>query len=482
MNEEAELHPDVISVITEAHEATPNGWRYKSNRKLRTSSEIQQSVAVTLMQRNLVHLLAEVANIPAWLDANKPQPEQTNNGFVSPERFIEMCLTNHKIQISPNGARITRSMGGVVNKDLTPEELLLMIKSSLIDFNQLRDPRDRVKEKEVETKLYSFLMQCGHNELYRLGQQMYHDPKMIDTLDLWLEKMHSLFLIEEPMGVWKMMMKHMMWIIKRHMYSRKVVNDIWLQIFGKQGTGKSYVTKEVIFKPFQSLYCETELSKIEDFDREIEKFTKFLVVNFDEVALGQSNDPNYRIGKRQLNNLKSLLTRDKFTVRIMRTQKQAELAKTFTAFSSANTHLYDVIFDDTGMRRFFEFNSAQPFDTQYNHASVAELSAMSLDAWKGIDEDIEGGYWIKTGTEGQYVLEAQQSYFPTTSTVRLWVNEAKVVAGGTTLDEAYADYQSFCRDSGHNFIDTKQKFIGDMRILCKNLIDTHGMLKISYEG
>lgn len=477
------MHQEIVDMINNVYETTTTGWRYKSNRRYHSNDEVMASISRQLSNAGKFNLMGEVVDIPAWLDENKLQPEPASqNTFVTPEDFINMVVLNKKISISKNGTRITRQLGADMEKDMNPDDFLLILKNELIDFNRTRERDERLKESDIETKMYYSLLQAGHSHLLEVGKKLYYDVNCIPVLDTWLEGMHKLFKIKEPIGVWKMMVTHMVWLIKRQMFSRKVINDIWLQIFGYQGTGKTFVARNVLFGVLSEFYVETEVSKIEDFDREIEKFTKYLIVNFDEVALGNTGDPQHKLGKKMMNNLKSLLTRELFTVRTMRTQKQAVLRKTFTAFSSANTHLYDVIFDETGMRRFFEFTSEQPFDTQYNHAEVAKLTALSEQAWKGVNEDNDNGYWIKTSEEGIYVQTAQQSYFPTYSTVRMWVTEAKVVAGETILDDAYADYQQYCRTSGNSYIDTKQKFISDMRIVCKDFIDAKGSLRISYEG
>ena len=476
------MHERIIEIIRATHEPTNTGWRYISNRRQRTTDEIVSAVSTQLTQERRYDLLGELVDLPDWLAENLVSSEGTQQfQFVSPEDFIDAVMKNKNITISSTGNRITRQLGGLVKKDITSEDLLLMLKSELIDFNRPRPARLRLKDKDVEIKLYDRLLRASHKQLLAVSRDMYHLPDKVSILEKWLEDLHTILVIKEPLSVWKMMIKHVMWIIKRQMYSKKVINDIWIQIFGNQGTGKTYVARYVLFKVLRDFYCETELSKIEDFDREIEKFTKSLVVNFDEVALGQSNDPNYRINRRQLNNLKSLLTREVFTVRVMRTQKQVELAKSFTAFSTANTHLYDVIFDDTGMRRFFEFNSEQPTDTQFNHDEITRLSELSKEAWQGIDEELEKGYWDKSSEEGKYVFNAQQSYFPTHSTVAMWVSDCKVVAGDTTLDDAYSDYQTYCRHSGNNYVSTKQGFVKDMMHLCKPLINDRGGLLISYE-
>ena len=469
-------------------------WKLLSNRTNKTVAEVARAIGRAVVSEGNVELLAELGGLSAWLE--KELEEHTNSiaitkaniaaqtpviDHVTPPDYIKQVLTRRGITISDAGNSFTRKVSAKQQVNMTSDDILTVLYADLYGHNLGRPTAQKLKEGEIKNQLFFSLLNGAHRTQAKMGEALEYVEGGEQVLNKWLKDLHSLLRIREPLPVWNMLMKHMMWLIKRNVYSAEVKNDIWLQIMGKQGTGKSYVARKVLFSPINDFYIETELSKIDDIDREVAKFTSNFVVNFDEVAIGNTNDPQHKVGKKMLNNLKAILTRDVITVRTYHSQKQENRKKTFTAFSSANTHLYDVIFDETGMRRFFEFNSDQPKDDQYNHDEVARLGGLSLEAWKAVDENIVEGYWSKGSDEGRYIFKAQESYFPTYSTVAMWVKDAEVGAGTTTLEDAYTDYQDYCRTSGNSFVSTKQGFIVDIRHICKGLINETGGLTIGYK-
>ena len=149
------------------------------------------SISRQLSNAGKFNLMGEVVDIPAWLDENKLQQEPASqNTFVTPEDFINMVVLNKKISISKNGTRITRQLGADMEKDMNPDDFLLILKNELIDFNRTRERDERLKESDIETKMYYSLLQAGHSHLLEVGKKLYYDVNCIPVLDTWLEGMH----------------------------------------------------------------------------------------------------------------------------------------------------------------------------------------------------------------------------------------------------------------------------------------------------
>lgn len=475
------MHEEIKSLVGQFYEVSNGSWRLKTNRTIKTTEQIENNISSILSSSKKYALMAELSGLSEWLadEIIEAQAQAQSSAVdITPEKYILETLARHDIGIEGRGDRYyKKSMG--VEMGLSSDGVLTMLKGDLWEFNRFLPSAKRLKEGDITNKFLQMLLSKGHAVQTELIRSMIHSTRCTDITTQWLTELHAVMVIREPLKVWLMVMKHMMWLVKRHLYGKKVKNDIWVQIMGVlQASGKTYTARECIFHPLKDVYMETELSKIEDIDREVEKFTQYLVVNFDEIALGNSGDPQYKIGKKMLNNLKSILTRDEIITRTYHTQRQEKRTKTFTAFSTANTHLYDVIYDETGMRRFFEFNT----DTKvmFDNARVAELKARATDAWVGIDENLDDGYWVKDSEEGRFITNAQESYFPTYSTVKMWAESAKVQAGTLCLDDAYSEYREYCRDTGNSFICSQQSFVCDMRKLYKSLIDNNGTLRINY--
>ena len=87
--------------------------------------------------------------------------------------------------------------------------------------------------------------------------------------------------------------------------------------------------------------------------------------------------------------------------------------------------------------------------TQYNNIHVAQLSEMAIDAWRGIDEELAGGYWLQESDLGKKVADIQRSYRPKNN-ITEWVKYDKITAAEKKIDIklAYAAYKSFCDNMG----------------------------------
>ena len=449
------MNQDIISIINATYNISNTGaWRKLSNRGLVTNQQIGTFVSGLLAQSGNFTAMADMVNLEVWLNeqsANAMQTPVVNANVVvyaSEEEYIKAKITEYGFVLSPRGDKIKRSLSNGNMKTVDVGDLEVKLQKDLDLYNALVTGVGRkYKVATLMATLKSFL---DDNDLYfltNLQNSLNYNKEKEVVLDKWLKNLHGVMNISESYEIWEMLMKHMMWLVKRRMYGMDVKYDIWISMFGGQNVGKTYVFTECIFKPFNAYYVMTELSKIEDVDREIQKFTENFVVNFDEIALGNSGDEVYKISDKMLNNLKSILTRSELYIRRMGVQEQMKLDKTFVAVSSANTHLYDVIFDKTGMRRFFEFNTTAT--EQYDNKHIATLAAMSHDAWMGIDEHLPRGYWEQTSPTGLEINRIQKTYRPKNN-VSEWIRGEHVVKSDKSIkvQSAYSSYKMFCTNMG----------------------------------
>ena len=456
----------LIAILKGTHTATLKGgsvvWKRRERRvdvNLNTMMAYLTDHVTKTKDIDLMIALRDPAlqtTIQTWIDdTEKALLDKHNNllrsidVFASEEDYIKSKVREYGFTFSDRGDKIQVKLPNGNRRTVDIGDVEIKLEKDLDAYNwSIPDGAGRsFKISTLKATLRSMLNDADLLHLAALQDKMTYNAEMSDVTDRWLKNLHTVMQIAEPLDIWLMMMKHMMWLVKRRIYGLKVRSDLWISIFGGQNVGKTFVFTNCIFGPINDYYVMTELSKIEDVDREIVKFTENFVVNFDEIALGSSGEEAYKISDKMLNNLKSILTRDELYVRKMGGQDQMKLDKTFVAVSSANTHLYDVIYDKTGMRRFFEFTTTAT--TQYNNIHVAKLSEMAIDAWRGIDEELAGGYWLQESDLGKKVADIQRSYRPKNN-ITEWVKYDKITAAEKKIDIklAYAAYKSFCDNMG----------------------------------
>ena len=131
--------------------------------------------------------------------------------------------------------------------------------------------------------------------------------------------------------------------------------------------------------------------------------------------------------------------------------EQSKVKIRYTPISCCNLHLYDLIYDSTSMRRFYEINIGRT--TKPTEADYKKLNAIldhSVDAFKGINENLEEGYFIPETPIGKRIMETQSHYLPTRTTVNAWCRNCNVRKGSKPSDSLYEHYKLWCKSFGYN--------------------------------
>ena len=82
--------------------------------------------------------------------------------------------------------------------------------------------------------------------------------------------------------------------------------------------------------------------------------------------------------------------------------------------------------------------------------------------WRGIDENLENGYFDPDSALGKAVGDIQKHYYPTKSSVFDWMNESGVKAGNKPAWTAYKYYSQYCRNCGRK-AKAMPTFISDIK-------------------
>ena len=205
------------------------------------------------------------------------------------------------------------------------------------------------------------------------------------------------------------MFKQLFWQIKRYAIGLRVGSPYFFNINGKQNTGKTTLLKKLM-QNLSDFLAEAVFSDILD-DRKSKLWSQNLVVVFDEIQIG--NVDGKQMGAL-ISAIKSLLTSTEIQFRELNTHSNVKMDRVFTAIASSNHSIVNVIRDETGMRRFYEFNMNEDIDIS-NEAGRERLDFFFEDFdvkhfWDGIDPNLEKGYVHSSNKFGVELERIQGEY------------------------------------------------------------------------
>lgn len=304
---------------------------------------------------------------------------------------------------------------------------------------------------DIKATLGQTIKEWENYALQQIIDDLRYDKTFVNYTDQFLSNLYDYWGIVENKDVFITIMKQWMWCVKRKVWNKAVRHHIWINFYGTTGFGKSEFVKRLT-KRFEDFRSEGGLEIFTDQGREYKKFCNNFILFFDELSQNnQTNLADAKLTTNTLNAIKASVTGDVMDVRILGGQQQNKVKIRYTPISAANYHLYDIIYDETSMRRFFEFNVGRT--KMPNSADFHYLNSMlnhSVEAFKGIDENNEDGYFDPESNVGQIVREIQKHYLPTKTTVNVWMRKCEVKAGKTSSDLLYNEYKNWCKEYGYN--------------------------------
>lgn len=409
--------------------------------------------------------------VKAYVEQNTPTEEKDDKLPIT--QFIEQYLKANKAKwhMSPAWKEIEYTDNGVVSqKDLDSlrQDIMLYIFENNLKYGI----------EEVKTALTVVAMRKHQEALKTLVDNIKYDPKCVEAGERYLRALYDFFKPTESFEIFAMMNKHWAWQVKRKIHNKEVINHIWLNYFGATGLGKTVALKKHT-KPMDDFVSTTTISKLFEDTKEIKRLTENYVLIFDELALNVEGEAGGTLSGDQKATLKSMLTGEKLDARVYGTQQQSKRKITFSCISSANQHLYDTIYDQTSMRRFYEFHCEGQKPDSYDE--INKYLDNSYIFWKSIDEDNDSGYWDVHSELGMQVVEEQKAYYPTKTTTSMWVHDCHVTAGGVSLSNAYKFYTTWCKETG-NKSKTLQNFAADIRHILPNAVQANGKISLRYDS
>lgn len=391
---------------------------------------------------------------------NGHAPEATGeNKRIKPTVFIKQWMASHSSewQISPMGKRITLHRYGIpVDKDI--EDLTNEIQMNVYDESL------PYREGEISRGVQNYMMDLYQDGVSKVFKTIAYDPLYEPAADKWIKNFYDYLQPAESLEIFSMMLKHWLWLVKRKLTGGPVRYHIWLNLYGATGLGKTTAVTKMC-RPLEDVTSMTTIAKLFDDTREIKRLTENYILIFDELAINSEREEGDKLQGDQQSTLKSMLTGEFLDTRVFKTQNQSKKKITFSCISSANYHLYDIIYDPTSMRRFFEFHCQA--EATGDFSKIEKTLDNSSYLWKGINENLEDGYFDPQSKLGQEVTKIQRAYYPTKSSVYDWIKETGAHAGNTPIFRAYRSYQNYCNNCGrkpkamNSFIDDVKHALPD---------------------
>lgn len=208
-------------------------------------------------------------------------------------------------------------------------------------------------------------------------------------------------------------MKHVLWQIKRKAQERPVVHHLCPIFFGKQGGGKTTAIRKLL-GPVEDFVLEFDPDEVTD-PRNAQSLNDNLICFFDEMA---------NMAKVEMESIKKLITTEYLTYRPMYTNTIHKVRQNCTFIGGSNKSMTEIIYDPTGMRRFYEFACLD----KSNFDAVNSVDYKEL--WTSIDGDLERGY-IEPYIQA---LTAHQASHQTEDEIQHFLREQAVLGGSETVE------------------------------------------------
>jgi hypothetical protein len=358
--------------------------------------------------------------------------------------FIKKWMGARGATVKKNGELIY-SDGG---QPQTPRQALDMI---LLDYNTARtslltkqadmpkEERRRIPKHDTRlltAALNEYVEKQRGQFLVKLREKLQHTP---DSSPSELKKfVRGIRGKEDP--VVEAVLEHFVWQVKRKIFGLEVQYHLMPILTGIQGNGKSTAVKK-LYAPLLDFVATPTLTELTD-----KRFFESHKYNFIAFC-----DEMQNADKTDVEALKNFITADRQTARELYSTTMVEFKQNCTAIGCSNKSLATLIYDPTGMRRFFEIPTDPEMKANGGWALLGEVDFEKL--WRQVDENIpaERCPYLAKADE----IKAAQELLRTPDPVEAFLDltEATVTDPLKTTfvkkSDFYASYKQFCFRNGH---------------------------------
>lgn len=265
-----------------------------------------------------------------------------------------------------------------------------------------------------------------------------------------------------------LVLKHMVWQVKRKMLGKPILDPLMLYVSGLQGQGKSSVIRKIFGEPIGDLYSEQDIKDALDV-RSAETKQSYYFLLIDEI---------HHLDSGTVSKLKKLLTSTSENSRILGTNAVMNVRNNLTVAATSNYDLMTTIYDESGMRRFWEIKLTIGEGKMVNWDELNKIDISEL--WKSVDEN-GPGYYGRHLTEFEDMREYQRKSVPRTYAeaflyTQEHIGDSEESEGNLVWlkgSDLYKNYKNWSADNGvtnsaHNSIWFSKK-LGQLGIKSKEI-------------
>ena len=427
--------------------------------------------------------LEEIDKIIVEIENNKSQSQRQDFDMSFILDSLNDILDNEQLQLDICSMQYVRkvgydSNGYEINETVDPSSLnsiimananarILNIEKYQINGKMLLSQLEYNKIKTRQMKVDELVSSC----MYNVDNEGF--------ADVYFKKMHETMHIEQDLDIFICLMKHFCWQVKRRIIERATYNDIMICFFGKQGVGKSYLM-QAIFGDILGKFYNSSISLDNLMD---ERWTRALntqyLLNIEEMDAGKLGN----ISGKNLSLIKKVITGAEATYRPLNTNSTEVIKIKASFISNANFHFYDIINDESGMRRFFEFKLGIGSGCRLDYDAVAKLKAGALKMFSSINETLDRGYWDINTEVGKKIHDIQTSYIKKPSHIDFFetictYKDDMEYGSCISHEDLYQAYVDFARSQGikDNYITQSNRFRGKVEDYFNNVTKTHSRI------
>lgn len=279
----------------------------------------------------------------------------------------ESRLERFKLEMNthPDREMINRAMFQKMRVKTWPRAVLADLYQSFIK-----------EEAEIALAVYRERLKCSQPSLKPLQSYL----EIITGKPVYTEDLYA--------------MAQSLWLVKRGLWHKTRKYHHMLCFMGDQGIGKS-TAMDILFSPLKEFVAHTSLDSLSD-SSAVYSLSTHLIQVCEELAGASRSDMNI---------LKDIITNPRLARRMRYKALIGEFDNHATFFGSTNRPIGSILYDPTGMRRFYELRVDPSLKSRWD-----ELNALDMvEVWQGIDEKLEDGYLAgKFAKYGALVLEAKE--------------------------------------------------------------------------
>ena len=361
------------------------------------------------------------------------------------------------------------------------EAMLRMYFNHMVETNKFKIS----KSKQPDRVLTFYMDRAKRKFEDKVIEETKFDPATVEAADYALAELYNLYRPafisfgdekRYSFGMFKAVIRHFIWHIKNKAIYGKNKEPIMLNISGEQGNGKTQFIRHLFKSILGNLYVETTISVLND-DFGMNLLYDCWLLFFDELIR--------KNGEIDVDRLKQVITSTEIKTREIFTSHYTTTFVRSSFIGAANTPVYEIIDDPTGMRRYLnlEFTNTKLVHKNPLHKLIDELwDKQGLAIWKSVNEELPNGYLVDQFAEMMDV--AQRTYFsPNNSVYRFLRDEhIKIVTKGVKsvrtriLDDLYnEEYSNYCRT--HDILPQYKVSIENFKRRIKDIYDSKNQTK-----